>query len=203
MSTEGERKVCLAPTFSDPLVQGLAVEPDLDGGAVPGPRAGEGLRGRERRRERDGARGTQQAPGLQPRERGVHQRVPLRHCVERAARVGRRRNAHAERRRASSTRGCRKKNLVWFGLRAGARWGGRRRRAVWNSLCPVCDGRHQLGGSWPTPPTETTLLNGRPRQNIDMALNELPGPYIIAARSPYKKDMISGPNFENTNHQNH
>ena len=98
----GERKLCLEPTFSEPLVEGAVVEPDLDGGAVPRPRAGEGLGCRRRRRERDGARGAQQAPGLQPRERGVHQSVPLRHLVERAARVGRRRSAHAERRRRAA-----------------------------------------------------------------------------------------------------
>jgi hypothetical protein len=69
-------------TFSQPLVERCAVEPDLDGCAVPRAWAGEGLRRRGRRREGDGARGAQEAPGRQPRQRGVHERVPLRHSVE-------------------------------------------------------------------------------------------------------------------------
>lgn len=69
-------------TFSQPLVERCAVEPDLDGCAVPRAWAGEDLRRRGRRREGDGARGAQEAPGRQPRQRGVHERVPLRHSVE-------------------------------------------------------------------------------------------------------------------------
>jgi hypothetical protein len=59
-------------TFSEPFLERGTVEADLDGGAVPGPRAREGPRGSGWRRERDGARGAQQAPGCQPCERGVH-----------------------------------------------------------------------------------------------------------------------------------
>lgn len=66
-------------------MEGGAVEADLDGGAVPRAGAWEGLRRRGRRRQGDGARGAQEAPGRQLAERGVHERVPLRHSVEQAA----------------------------------------------------------------------------------------------------------------------
>jgi hypothetical protein len=61
-----------ALTFREPFLERGTVEADLDGGAVPGPRAQEGPQGSGWRRKRDGARGTQQAPSCQPCERGVH-----------------------------------------------------------------------------------------------------------------------------------
>lgn len=66
-------------------MEGCAVELDLDGGAVPWARAGEGFSRRWRWREGDGTRGSQEVPRRQPRKRGVHERVPLCHSVEQEA----------------------------------------------------------------------------------------------------------------------
>ena len=56
-----------ALTCGEPLLEGVAVDLDLDGVAVPGLRAGEGFGGRRRWREGDEARVEQEPPSGQTR----------------------------------------------------------------------------------------------------------------------------------------
>lgn len=67
---------------------GGAVEPDLDGGAVPGPWSGERPGGWRRRLKGDEALHEEQVLAGQSRERGVHELVPRRHFASPETGIG-------------------------------------------------------------------------------------------------------------------